>query len=508
VTYEGNESFRSDSMGEGFESAAKVVDGGYVVEMKIPFRVIEPEVGTIISFDVQINDAAADRGRLLTTWSDPKANGYNTTENWGELTLIGPEEPGQEPGPSPSPGPGSAPTAPSEPTIDTTDGIVTITPAVQVRDGVATTSVSSNILNQALEQAESNAAGKKQITVEIPAQSDVTSYEVELPLANLTDADDTVISIKTEQGVIELPGNMLANMGIESTDKITVRIAQAATDHLSDEIRAQIGDRPVISLEVLVGDSIVEWNNPDAPVTVSVPYTPTAEELANPDAIVIWYIDGQGRVTVVKNGRYDPASDTVIFKTTHFSDFAVVYNHKTFSDLAGVPWAKQAIEAMAARGIINGTSATSYTPTAAIQRADFVLLLVSLLELEDTGVPVAAFDDVSSSAYYAEAVKIARQHGIVQGKGNNLFGPTEFISRQDMMVMVMRALKAAGLDLAASGSLSRFSDAALVADYARDSAAALAGAGIVQGSGNKLNPQGTLTRAEAAVVLYRLWSRL
>jgi len=500
VTYEGNESFRSDSMGEGFESAAKIVDGGYVVEMKIPFRVIEPKVGTVISFDVQINDAAKDRGRLLTTWSDPKANGYNTTENWGELTLT---EPGR--GPSPAP---YVPGLPVEPSIEVKDGNVILTPSVQVKDGVASTSIPDSALDRAFEQANANAEGKKLVTIEVPPQTDATSYEIELPLANLTSSDDTVISIKTEQGTVDLPGDMFADSDTDSADKITIRISEASTDKLGANLRAQIGDRPVISIEAVLGGKVVEWNNPNAPVTVSVPYTPTAEEMANPDAIVIWYIDGQGRATVVKNSRYDAASGMVIFTTTHFSDFAVVFNYKTFTDLANVPWAKQAIDAMAARGIISGTSATSFSPGTAIKRADFVKLLVNLLELEDTGESVQAFDDVSSSASYADAVNIARQHGIVRGKGNNLFGPNDTITRQDMMVMVMRAVTAAGMELTASGSLSRFSDASLVSDYARDSAAALVSAGIVNGTGSKLNPQGTLTRAEAAVILYRLWSRI
>jgi len=509
VTYEGNESFRSASMGEGFESAARIVDDGYIVEMKIPFRVIEPEPGTVISFDVQINDAASGRGRLLTTWSDPHANGYNTTENWGELTLREPEpEPEPSPGPRPSPSLPFVP-APGGPSIQLKDGLVTIRPTFQVKNGaVVSTSVTVSLLSQAFEQANVNADGKKQVTLEVPTQSGATSYEVELPLSNLKSSDSTVISIKTEQGTVDLPGDMFANTDIATADKVSVRLSRASTDELSAELREQIGERPVISLEVWVGYSLFEWNNPNAPVTVSVPYTPAAEELENPDAIVIWYIDGQGRATVVKNARYDAASGTVVFQTTHFSDFAVVYNYRTFGDLASVPWAKQAIEAMAARGIINGTSAVSYTPGAAITRADFVLLLVSLLELQDIGEPVPAFDDISSSAYYAEAVKLARQHGIVQGKGNTLFGPNETITRQDMMVMVMRALKAVGKEPAASGSLSMFSDASLVADYARDSAAALAAAGIINGSGGKLHPQGTLTRAEAAVILYRLWSSL
>jgi hypothetical protein len=81
-----------------------------------------------------------------------------------------------------------------------------------------------------------------------------------------------------------------------------------------------------------------DWNNPDSPVTVSIPYTPTEEELENPEGIVIWYIDGSGNVVSVPNGRYDPETGTVTFTTTHFSRYAVAYKRVVFADVAPDAW--------------------------------------------------------------------------------------------------------------------------------------------------------------------------
>ncbi len=93
VNFEGSTSFKSDGMADGFNSWAASTDTGYIVEMKIPFRVIEPEGGMAVSFDVQINDVSAGAStRLITVWSDLKADGYNTTERWGTLTLARPVE--------------------------------------------------------------------------------------------------------------------------------------------------------------------------------------------------------------------------------------------------------------------------------------------------------------------------------------------------------------------------------------------------------------------------------
>lgn len=58
-----------------------------------------------------------------------------------------------------------------------------------------------------------------------------------------------------------------------------INIGSADKSKLPEDIREAIGDRPVLSLTLTLDGEQVEWNNPGAPVTVSIPYTPTAEEL-------------------------------------------------------------------------------------------------------------------------------------------------------------------------------------------------------------------------------------
>ncbi|MFC5530861.1 endo-1,4-beta-xylanase [Cohnella yongneupensis] len=472
----------------------------YTVEMKIPFIQITPAVGTQMGFDVQVNDAKAGVRIGAFAWNDATGTAYQDLFKIGTLQLAAA-------GSTSGGGGGDATPIVGGTTIETKEGQVTIKTVVTTENGVSTANVSKDMLTSALQQAPANADGKKQVTLEVPAQAGATAYGVQIPVANLKDSNSTVLSIKTENGTIDLPGNMLSNTDVGTSDKVTIRLSDTPTTGLSDAIREQIGDRPVLNLEAMVGGKVIAWNNPSAPVTVSVPYTPTAEELNNPDNIVIWYIDGNGKATPVTNAHYDAKTGTVQFKTTHFSNYAVAYVVKTFEDLASVPWAQKAIEAMAAHGIINGTSATTYAPNASIKRADFLLLLVRALELRGTDEAATMFDDVNDSDYYYDAVRIAKQLGIIQGTGDNLFLPDSKISRQDMMVIAARAAKAAGKTLPVADSLAAFSDAASVSPYARDSVSALVGAGIVQGTNGKLEPQGFLTRAEAAVILKRLWSK-
>lgn len=119
------------------------------------------------------------------------------------------------------------------------------------------------------------------------------------------------------------------------------------------------------------------------------------------------------------------------------------------------------------------------------------------------------FDDVELGTYYYETVGINRKLGIAAGSGNNRFNPNENISRQDMMVLTARALeKFKGLKSAGDTSvLNKFSDQGDIAGYAAASLATLVKEGLIAGSGDKLNPRGQTTRAEAAVFLYRIYNK-
>jgi len=175
---------------------------------------------------------------------------------------------------------------------------------------------------------------------------------------------------------------------------------------------------------------------------------------------------------------------------------------KTFTDLDGYRWAEKAIQFLTSKGIVKGTSETTFSPGDNIIRADFIILIVKAFgftaEFDDN------FSDIDPSAYYYEAVGIAKKLGITSGVGNNKFNPKEKITRQDMMVLLYRALKIAGKEIyAGSGSeLDRFSDKAKIAPYAVEAIQALVANGIVSGDGTFINPLANAKRAEAAVLIY------
>jgi chitodextrinase/O-glycosyl hydrolase len=169
-------------------------------------------------------------------------------------------------------------------------------------------------------------------------------------------------------------------------------------------------------------------------------------------------------------------------------------------------WASVAINTLYANGIIKGTSESTFSPDKKITRADFVVLLVRALGL--TADIESNFSDVNETAYYYEALAIAKKLGIITGVDASRFNPDGEISRQDMMVIAARAMTAAGR-LTMNGSedeLSGFKDADDISGYAKDSVAALIREGIIKGDGKSIHAGGTTTRAQAAVVIFRIYT--
>jgi alpha-tubulin suppressor-like RCC1 family protein len=343
------------------------------------------------------------------------------------------------------------------------------------------------------------------LSIRMPKMEKAESYGLQLPSAALSaEQGDRTIQMICENGIITLPSNMLAKDQIGSHETVTVRMTSVSNGNLPADVQKLVGNKPVIELKLMADDKRMEWNNPDAPVTVSIPYKPTAAELADPDKIVIWYIDGSGSLTPVSASLYDPKTGMVTFKTTHFSYYAVAYVKKSFTDLKNYSWAKAPIEALAARGILNGISKTEFYPGRSISRAEFLYMLMRTLGLSNGF--KSNFSDVDKNAYYWNELGTAKQLGISLGNGNNQFRPNDKISRQDMMVMTVRAIEKLGELKAqsASDNLARFSDKNLLSAYAADSVEYAVDAGLIKGNKGLLNPLGSSTRAEAAVMLYRL----
>ncbi|MFS0726482.1 S-layer homology domain-containing protein [Paenibacillus sp. 1P07SE] len=352
-------------------------------------------------------------------------------------------------------------------------------------DGIAKARITRDAYDKA-------AAEGAQVTITVEEAPQAAGYEVILPPTALAGGSSGQgVTIRTVLGTISAASDLLPPAAVTGVEEVSLSIAKA--------------DRGTgVDLAVKVDGKEQAWRS-GASLDVFLPYTPTAAALADSDYILVWHTEADGTVRVVASGKYDAERGGVVFMAERSGRYTVDYVHKTFGDLQGYDWARSAIESMASRGIINGTSAETYRPGAEIKRADFIALLVRTLNLKSQ--TQANFDDVRADAYYAEEVAVAKALGITQGTGDNQFKPEQSISRQEMMVLLDRALALLGQPLE-EGSLSDlepFQDYEAIAGYARQSVANLVKSGLIQGKGDGIDPSGQATRAEIAVLVERLY---
>ncbi|MDQ1914704.1 S-layer homology domain-containing protein [Paenibacillus sp. GD4] len=399
------------------------------------------------------------------------------------------------------PAPPNPPAGPSQDNRVVKDGI-------KLDAGVpdATGAVKAFITKEMLDTARL-ASGSTRLKIAISEASGARSYEQVFPAEAFTaSAPDGVFEIMTPLGTVHLPQNALEGINMSEASEVSLVVQKGNTDSMPGELRASLTEKPVIDLLIKVNQRPIRWRNERISITVELDYQPLPPEQANPELLTVWYIDDANRIIPVTNGRYDAASGKITFRTKHFSTFAAAYSPRSYRDLSGYEWARTPIEVLAAKGIVQGTASDSYSPERSITRAEFTTLLIRTLEL--TATAVEPFEDVRPTDYYYEAVGIARKLGISEGLPGNRFEPGRPVSRQEMMTLTARALSLTGKlkkDKDAA-ELDSFTDARDIAPYARDNVAALTGSGLIEGAGGQLQPHRQATRAEAAVIMYRIYN--
>ncbi|WP_020620897.1 alpha-N-acetylglucosaminidase TIM-barrel domain-containing protein [Paenibacillus daejeonensis] len=443
-------------------------------------RLIGTTAGDVTTFAVSGLSASTtytfkvEAGNELDLWTTSGPSVTVTTERGRDP--INPWPPVTPPVTEPQP-------EPNEP--QETNEITVIAPVIGA-GRMAKASISAEAFDKA-------AAHGATVVITVNEASGAAGYEVVLPPHALSAGDkDKRVMIRTPLGTVTARADLLPSAAGTGAQDVSLSITKAAQG-------------AGVELAVHVDGKAQAWRNPNAPLEVFLPYTPTAAELADTDYLFVWYVDEAGKRTAVASGSYDAERGGVSFQAEQTGRYMISYVHTTFGDLQGYAWARQAIEAMASRGIIHGTSAETYHPAADIKRADFMVLLVRTLQLQAE--TAANFADVAPEAYYAEEVAVAKALGITQGTGDNRFRPEQSISRQEMMVLLDRALALMGqpLEAGTSDDLVQFRDQGQVAGYAEQSVANLVKSGLIQGKGEHIDPLGQATRAEIAVLIERLY---
>ena len=173
-----------------------------------------------------------------------------------------------------------------------------------------------------------------------------------------------------------------------------------------------------------------------------------------------------------------------------------------FTDVTSGDWFYDAVAYVYDKGMMEGTTDTTFAPAMNLTRSMIAQVLYNLEERPEAP-GAAGFPDVAAGAWYADAVNWAAARGIVKGYDTGAFGPEDSVTREQLAAILYRYAQAKGYDTTQGGMAVReFSDSASISDWAQEAMAWAVNAQVLSGKGNGvLDPQGTATRAEVAQML-------
>lgn len=182
-------------------------------------------------------------------------------------------------------------------------------------------------------------------------------------------------------------------------------------------------------------------------------------------------------------------------------------NYLPFKDVSKYKWYYSTIKKAYDNQLMKGTGEKTFSPEDNITRGMVVTVLHRMANQPKVTYS-SLFEDVRESSYYSKAVIWAKEQDIVSGyKGTTMFGPDDFITRQDVAVILANYARMRGADVTSTYDLSSFADDELISNYAKDAMKWAVSAGILSGSVNKdtgeiyLNPKNNASRAECAKML-------
>lgn len=172
-------------------------------------------------------------------------------------------------------------------------------------------------------------------------------------------------------------------------------------------------------------------------------------------------------------------------------------------------WAKQPISFLWREGIVAGRTANRFDPESSLTRAEFAVILAHALNLPAAG--HSAFQDVKKGDWFYQGVNKAADWGLVTGKGKGLFKPNQPITREEMAVILVKALEAGKgcflhhPEAASSGhAKAPFQDQEDISNWAQSYVMRAFDAGLLAGRNNRMfAPKERATRAESAQVVYQ-----
>ena len=359
-------------------------------------------------------------------------------------------------------------------------------------NGTASLSLPTDKVKEIIEKAKGEAV------IDLSKAKDVTAAELPKDALAAFGKEGLGVTLKLPTGTVTLDEDAAASVAKQAAGgNLNVELKKVSASSLTAAQQGAVrsGDL-VLDINITFGGKKISTF--DGKLTVQIPYT-------GKQPVAVWYLNDKGELKKLnctfKNG-------VVTFTLDHLSKYVVGQDTEEaawtnpFADVKKGDWFYGAVQHVQEKGLMNGTSNTTFGPHGTSTRG---MIVTILYRLENSPAVSGAnpFADVAAGKYYIGAAAWAAENKIVSGYGDGKFGPEDSITREQMAMILMNYAKVKGRDVSAKADLSKFTDAASVSGYARDAVAWANAAGLIQGDGAKLNPGGNAERAQVAAILQR-----
>ena len=397
----------------------------------------------------------------------------------------------------------------NDPNTPTTGQAKPVKPGINGNANINESTVQQAI-NKATVDAKKNGSTANGIAVVVPVNVGGTRKDVQIILK--ADTLDKLVSSKVKHFTIDTDSmtdfgftlDTLKELNRRTSGDIVFKVKKTTVS--SAKAKAAVGTRPAydISLwEVKNGKETRLTNLNGKTISVAVPYTSAKNEQSG--NLYAVSVDTAGKVQWLTKSSYDADQKAVIVQMTQAGIYGVGYDAKVsaFTDIEN-HWAKDNIFFVVSRGLLNGISATTFSPNTGMTRGMFVTALGRLAGIDPADYQAGKFTDVKADAYYVPYVNWAASKGIVSGTTDTTFAPDSQITREQMAVILKNYAAKLGYTIPKTLEAVTFADNTKISSQVKESVQFMQQAGILAGkTNNRFDPKGTATRAEVATVLRR-----
>ncbi|MGC5773184.1 glycosyl hydrolase 53 family protein [Paenibacillus pabuli] len=357
--------------------------------------------------------------------------------------------------------------------------------------------------------------GSKQLTLIADVPKDTKAVTFQLNANQLQEWARTQalqsLELTMKQTSVRIPLSLLEDARSEDGDTIDVILAEDSTANLSEVKKKAVGNRNVVSVDLLLNGQPLQWTDRSIEIAMSNVENSNAEDVV----LVVQSLLPNGEMKPVTYTHYNETTKSLAFKPLQSGQFVITEVPVPLNDLQSYSWAIKEVRNLYGKGIISGMTDSEFSPQGELTRAQFLHMIMKGIggSRLPEDISVSPPMDVKKEQWYSDSVRLGLEMGIVQGRADGSFAANERITREDMAVMLNRAIlamkKNAGATVDSSSSSSGFKDNEDIAEYAKQAVAAMQEQGLLKGMADgTFAPKLNANRAQGAAAVARMMEQI